>query len=261
MVPQRTIIFVGVAFLNAYLGMGSLLHAQQIRRDQQAIAVLQQAIAAMGGAGNISGITTASLSGHLTWYHEGQRSTRQFTTEYRFADSVAFRHELTDDKGTSIFASGGQKPVFQAANGKTHRFGRHMALAAASFELPAVLLSRELANPNCALVYVDGGQGQPLHVRTDDQTNNMSKAVTRQDWYFDPNSTFPIRVVYKLPDVNSPSIHTKTTSDYVGFQTVTGVAVPTEIQTYMDGQLDNDFIVETTLFNVGLAQNFDMPEN
>lgn len=244
------------------LTVGSKIAYSQITRDQQAIAVLQQAISAMGGSDNIAGITTAAVSGHLTWSHDGQRSTRQFLTQFRFSNnSVSFRRELTDENGTTIFASGRQKPVFQAANNNAHRFGAHVALAASSFETPAVLLSLELANPNCELMYIAADPGQPLHVRTEDEANETSQAVTSQDWYFDPNTLLPIRVVYKSPDVNDPSIYAKTTLDYLGFQTIASIAFPTEIRSYIDGQLDTDSTIEAAQVNIGLPQDFDMPEN
>lgn len=234
----------------------------QVRRDQQGVAVLRQAVSAMGGTSSIAGVTTASFGGDMTIYQNDKKVSKQFATKFRIVDgSIAFRREISDGDGTSTFASGGQRPVFQAPNRKSRRFARHVALASASVELPGVLLLREVANPNCEVVYVAVDPGQPLHVRTVDHTSDLTAILTRHDWYFDPNTFIPIRIVYQSPEVNFPSNVTDTTADYLGFQAVEGVLVPVKIRTYMDGRADSELTINVAQVNVGLAQDFDMPEN
>jgi hypothetical protein len=251
---RRSSLFVSIILLSI-----STASAQQAQRDQSAVTVLQQSLTAMGAASGSGNITTIALSGHLNSYLNGQTFAKSFTTQYKVAGTtVSFRREATDSNGTSIFASGGDRPVIQAAQKQKRRFGRHVALASAPFEVPAVALSLALSNTNCAITFITEKSLAPLHVRIVDRTDEVSRSVTRQDWYFDRTTLLPTWVAFRLPDVLDPRIHAKAVSFYVSYQSASSVLVPKQIHTEVEGTADSDLTIESVQFNGALSQDFDM---
>lgn len=251
---RRSSLFVSIVLLST-----SPSFAQQAQRDQSAVDVLQQSLTAMGAAQGIGSVSTIALSGHVNSYVNGQSSAKSFTTKYKFAGTtVSFRREATDSNGTSVFASGGDRPVIQVANKQKRRFGKHIALASAPFELPPLVLGLALSNPNCAITFITENNSAPLHVRIADHTDEVSRSVTRQDWYFDRTTLLPAWVAFRLPDVLDPKILSKAISFYISYQSASSLLVPKQIRTEVEGTVDSDVTIDNIQFNGTLSQDFDM---
>jgi hypothetical protein len=252
---RRSSLFVSIVLLLSV----STTYGQQAPRDQAAVDILQQSLTAMGGAAAIGNITTLTLTGQFNSYLNGQTSTKSFTTGYKFdGTTVRFRRELTDGAGTSVFASGGDRAIFQTAKSQRHRFGKHVVRAGAPFEVPALALVLALNDPNCAMTFIAEKNSAPLHVRIVDRTDDVSRVVTRQDWYFDRTTLLPAWVAFRVPDVINPKIHAEAVSFFVSYQTVSNFLTPRQIRTEVDGTVDSDLTINSIQVNATLAQDFDM---
>ena len=86
-------------------------------------------------------------------------------------------------------------------------------------------------------------------------------SFARQDWYFDPSSFLPIRVVYRLPDVTNPGIQARAICDYLNFQSTTaGMLIPSQMRMYEAGQLAIMATIDSLQVNGVIEQGFDMDE-
>jgi hypothetical protein len=225
------------------------------KRDAQALQIISDSLAAMGAAKG--GFQHAVLSGRMV--PAGDAPARTFQTTYQIRGRrVAFLREITSAAGTETFASGSGKPLRRSANGKSHRFGDHVAMAAQSFELPFVILAAALRDAAYSAVVVDSAPGAPLHVKIEDETNVVSQAVTGEDWFFDPTTKFPTRVEYRLPDVVDAAKSEAASCDYISFQAANGISLPKELHVVEPGGTV-EMSLDSIDFNAPIAADFDMP--
>jgi hypothetical protein len=236
--------------------------AQNVRRDATAVAAVQAAIVAMQGTQQASSIGTAVLNGHATKYTNGQPSQQRFLTKYKVLDgTVAFRRELTSDQDTSVFASGGKRPVFQLPDGRSHRFGKHVAMAAPPFDLPLLVLWQIINNSLYEFILKNDSMPSIVHVQLENPSDPLMKKITRQDWYFDATTYLPLRVIYEVPDVTSPSTTIKANCDYLQFQPIDfGIVVPVQMKLYEEADLVEAITVDSVRINGTVEQDFDMPQ-
>jgi hypothetical protein len=197
-------------------------------RDAQAIAVLQSAILGMGGTQSIAAIQDSTIEGTQQNPTNPQAAPLTFTWQQSGAEFRDFI-QATDHTYTSL--SGHGNPA-QQLKGQWSRLNYHVARANLPFELPALVLYRELENATYTLHYiglttVEGKSA--LHLRTSDDTDKVGTLVTPQEWYFDPVSFIPIRVEYRVPYPRNAYQWTPVSIDYKNYQTQNGVLIPFEL--------------------------------
>jgi hypothetical protein len=224
-----------------------------VARDAQALATVQSAIAAMGGAGAVAGIQDATVQGTIQDQPNDGSPTQNFSW---MSSGTQFRSQITTSSGTRIYVSGNGSPVDQE-NGVNTPVPSFVAQANLPYEVPALVLLNELNNPNYTISYV-GTQtinGNPaIHIRTCDDTDFTSSLVTPQEWYFDATSGLPVRVEYKLPQ-NTDAQHPLPLSiDFGNFKTVSGIFVPYQL-TMNEGPVVEIATVNSVALNSGLSSS------
>jgi len=237
-----------------------LLAQSQARptRDSAALAVLNQAIVAMGASASVASLQSMQIQGHLLRVDSGENDS--FTLSYLISNNgVRFRRSSTKPTGVSTFASGKGTPFLAPPNGKQETFGHHIAAAMLPYEHPSLTILLEIQNPNYSITMAPSARKAPIHIHTEDDSTEDSRFTSPQDWYFDSSTYLPIRVEYKLADVFHPSVTHSTTCRYTSFQTVGGVLVPAGIEVDENNIAVADITLDGFTFNVPLGDNFDMP--
>jgi hypothetical protein len=224
-----------------------------VARDAQALATVQSAIAAMGGAGAVAAIQDATVQGTILDQPSDGSSARSFTW---MSAGSQFRTQITTGTGTRIYVSGNGSPVDQE-NGVSIPVPSFVAQANLPYELPALVLLNELNNPNYTISYVSTQQinGNPaIHIHTCDDTDFTSSLVTPQDWYFDTISGLPVRVEYKLPQDTDAQHPLPLSIDFANFKSASGVLVPYQL-TMNEGPVVEVATVTSVALNSGLSSS------
>lgn len=222
-------------------------------RDPQAIAVIQTALGAMGGAGAIGNIQNAVVQGTSVTTPINENGPQNFT--WTCAGS-AFRYENDGNSGGHVFVSNNGSPQDQEG-GKWVAMATFMGRANLPFHIPALVLFGELSNPNYTLTFVGMTtlNGTPVvQVNTSDNSDFIGQLVTPQEWYFDPNSGLPLHVMYRVPNPLDAQTYSTGTIDFARFQIINSVLVPFQL-TINEGPVSLVATVSSATFNAPLNQN------
>jgi hypothetical protein len=197
-------------------------------QDAQAVAAIQSAIAAMGGATAIAAIQSSVAQGTSVATPDDGSGTRNFTWSHSGQD---FRYENDAASGSHIFVSNSGSPCDIEGN-TVVASARHVARANLPFHLPAVVLFNELSNPNYTLTYIGVAPlngTSAVHIQTADNSDSVGQLVTPQDWYFDPTTGLPLSVQYRIPSAGSAQNWQPGSISFANFQPVNGVLVPFQL--------------------------------
>jgi hypothetical protein len=222
-------------------------------RDTQAIAAIQTALGAMGGAGAIGVIQNAVVQGTSVATPDNGNGITNFTWTSAGND---FRYENDANAGSHVLVSNGGNPADQE-NDNWVTIPSSIARANLPFHIPALVLFNELSNQNYTLTFV--GQTTlngvaAVQVNTSDNSDFIGQLVTPQQWYFDPKSGLPLRVVYRIPSFLDAQSYSTGTIDFASYRAVSGVLVPFQL-TISEGPGSLVATVTTATFNAPLGPN------
>lgn len=230
-------------------------------RDPQAIAVVQSAIAAMGGIGVASGIQDLTVQGTLQDVTGTSGQTIGFT--WRNSGSE-FRQELQQAGTTVRISLSGHGTPGDFRNGAWVSPPYHESRANLPYYVPIYVLYSEISNPSYTLSYVGSTTvgGRPaIQIHTCDESDLFSHMVLPQDWYFDSASGLPLQVNFRIPSDTDAATSQAGTIQFANFQVVSGVAVPFQI-TLQEGPVSSTQIVSSVQFNTGISPSeFDPPSS
>jgi hypothetical protein len=234
------------------------------KRDPQALAAVQLAITASGGANALASIQTVIATGGIT-----PSSPQSWVTpgNFKWEDDLRgnkdeFRDEFLPATGTTqVFASGHGKPGFN--NGKKFLArSAHMAYANPPFHLPGLLLYLEFSDPNWSIEFIEtsaSATGPIVHVRTSTRGGPVEDTISVQEWYLDGTTGLPVRVVHRLPTDNNVFDYMTTTLDYSVYKPVNSMAVPFVLTTSEDGKPISTATINSINFNVAVSNSdFDL---
>jgi hypothetical protein len=228
------------------------------QRDVRALRILSGSIAKMTAAPDA--LQSVSLNGRFV--PSNGDSTRSFKTVYQVKGRrTAFVKQVSSANGTSTLASGRGRPLHTSENGRSQRFSDHVAIAAQPFDFPVLIFTTAIRDQGFSIALVgDVSPNIPVHIRIEDETDVVSRAVTTQNWFFDPTTLVPIRVEYKVPNVANAADSEPATCDFLSFQAVDGVLVPRELRIFEGGTEAAHEFVDTVDLNTAVSPDFDMPE-
>lgn len=229
------------------------------QRDAQALAVLQNAVAAMGGSAAVSQVADTVISGNIQLSPGSAAQASTFTWK---TAGPNFRYEFKSGTTTQIFVSGHGNPA-NARNGTVKALSPLIALANPPLHFPLLVLASVAANSNYSVTLggkttVNGTPAVKVHIFLN--TDMLSALVSAQDWYFDAVSGLPLRVEHRLPDNHRPEHYVQATEDFADFRIVSGLLVPFKITSYESGSLVAVETISSVSFNNGLSSTeFDVP--
>jgi hypothetical protein len=249
--------------LSSCPNLSSQQSAASPQRDPQAMAAIQNTLAAMGGASAIAQVQNVIARGSMLPAQGSTIPVGSFTMEDQFgAQSHEFKDSFQSAALTQTLASGHGNPGL-LSNGHTKNFNLWSANSRLPVHLPAMILSGLLANANCNIT--SAGQttinGQAaIHIQFHVDTNIVTQTLSIQDWYFDPATGMPLRIEYRIPDTSNPSLFISAAADFSDFRPVQGVLFPFRVVAYQEGNSKNVMTITSVSVNQPLAStDFDLP--
>jgi hypothetical protein len=225
-VPRAVMVLILVYQLVGLPPRSQAANKQQGTRDPQSVTTIQNAIAAMGGAANISAIQSSVVTGDLVIGGD-QNDPVSFTWECSGSD---FRYEIDAQDGGHALVSNEGKPKDLRGSAVVDA-SYQLARGTLPFHVPAVVLLAELNDSNYSLSFVETMilNGTPaVHIHTADNSDPVGQAVTQQDWYFDATTFLPLRVSFTVSG-SGDSDSWQETMDFSNWQTVSGVQTPFQL--------------------------------
>ncbi len=228
-------------------------------RDPQAVAVVQQAITALGGAQAISATGICSATGSSNQSPKGWMQTGTFIWKN---SGHEFRYEMTTQGGTSVYVSGQGHPSIATSSGARKLF-RHSSEASFPLHLPGWVLWDELRNRDIEITLLNplstGGTPR-LGVRTRITRDTVEADLTEQRWYFDANSGLPVEVIYNMPNDWDAGRLTQLTAGLSSYGLESGVLIPHQISIQADGLPGGTAVIQTIFFPSSLSSSeFENP--
>ncbi len=213
-------------------------------RDPQAIVVVEQAMAALGGHEAHRGVRSVAIKG--TMQEPDSQAASSFLWEDDFTGKTPeFRKEVRSGNSVRTFVSGHGTPA-HIQEGKVRQMPAQAAWAAPPFYLPGIVLARELKNQSYSFRLIQSaGDGPLIHVRVSWELNSVTASLGAQDWYFDPGNSLPVRVQYMLPSTAKPGYLKSAAIEFSDFRSNAGIAVPFHMTNYgVDGKARSFIITE-----------------
>jgi len=219
-------------------------------KDPQAIAIVQSAINALGGANSISGIQDSTVQG-LEQNAEDSTAAAGGAFTWELAGSQ-FRYEVDGDNGHVLVSNNGNPQ--DTYNGSSHGVLAHVARASMPFHLPGTVLLSELSGSQFAISFIGAASvnGTPaIQIHICDSSDAIGKLVSPQDWYFDSITSLPVRVEYRIP-FRYPEEWSPASINFSDYRSVSGIGVPFRLQFT---QASNRLVasVSSVKFNTGLS--------
>ncbi len=222
-------------------------------RDAQAVATIQLAITATGGAAAIGAIQSSVAQGTGVVSPDDGSGTRTFTWSQSGQD---FRYENDATSGSHVFVSNSGNPCDIEGN-IVVASAPYVARANLPFHIPGLVLFNELNNPNYTLTYVGAttlNGTSALHIQTADNSDSVGQLVTPQDWFFDATTGLPLSVQYRIPSAGNAQNWQPGSISFANFQSVNGVLVPFQL-TIQEGPPGPPVVatISSVAFNAAIA--------
>lgn len=225
-------------------------------RDASALTVMQNSITAMGGSLGWSAVEDWTISGA-----ESVNNSPKGTFTWIGA-GLEFCHTTQTANYTNQYLSGHGSPA-SIANGATSPLNVFISRASPPFYLPGVRLTQELANSGLTIQYIGSSitHGVPsIQIHVSDDTDTIGALVTPHDWFFDAVTLLPLQVQQRIPPNQNASDYVNSTLDFWQYQTVTGLSVPAQMSSAVDGDTTTSFSLDSVIFNSGVSPStFDLP--
>lgn len=230
------------------------------QREVNAIAVVQKSLVALGGVNAIASVQSIESSGTILKTGSSVPISFQWE-EVVSGNHFEFRRETTANGKTRVFASGHGNPGFGVAGSQAMPVGAQMSLAAVPFDLPAIVLYAEFEDPTYSFISVNSSDTNGLiHIQIVNNSDSVIKAITEQDWYFDPKTTLPTRVDYHLPSAKNALDFVPASCIYQGYTAEQGVQYPTSIEAHEHGRAVSQVTIASIQPNASIpSANFDLP--
>jgi hypothetical protein len=239
-------------FLSLLVFVSAAVAQDPPRRDPEAIAVIEKAVASMGGTAAAASVTDTIVTGTIAPASGSAVKGGGFTWK---TSGSNFRYEVQSGTSSLVLVSG-QDGAAVTRNGTSSALSPHMAQASPPLHLPGLILARVLDSKDYTVILVgkdevNGVAATKIRISLD--TDLISSLVTPQDWYFDMATGLPLRVENRLPDQRHPENYATAAEEFSDFRIVSGLLAPFRIKTYEEGKFLAEAAIAAVVFNSGVA--------
>ncbi len=230
------------------------------QRDPQALTILNQALAASGGATSVASIQDFTATGSITYFWAGSEVQGVATIKARGATN--FRVDASLPQGTRSWVSNSAKGSVKEADGQVSAIPPHNAIHLGALSFPQLKIAAVLNNPALSIQYAGSAQVGVRQV-------NVVHAQLRLDSTSDPDgSVSPLSAMDFLIDTATSQVvsirdafhpagdsmqdvtHEIAFADY---RSVNGCLVPFSVTETVGGQETWSIELSTITFNTGLT--------
>lgn len=236
-------------------------------KDPQGVAIVQQALAAMGGAAALTATSLHSVTtGTLTL---AGPSPKDMPIVLKTKGTRKVRSELQTPEGTRVRILNDGRAVAIRPDGSVKWLSVDNAMAERVSHIPALSLLAENAEASVAVEYVGPAtvNGQPVVVvglsftpSSDAKQAAEFLELTRCLFFVDPGSGTIAKIEYTHYAEGHRSTKWKEEVFLSDYRSVEGVLVPFKQITLRNGELESALELSSVQFNVGLADaEFALP--
>ncbi len=203
-----------------------------VQRDAQAMTIVNNSLAGMGGQAALASIQDADAVG--TCSNQAVNGATNTTTPSTFEWVVAggaYRYQTIENGRATITVSGNGQPSRSEA-GVIEKVSPSDAQASLSFHLPGVLLLQELNNPTYsfqAMGVQQTAQGPAQEVAISIAGPERPVEGSTQLWYFSTINSQPLQVTYTMPSEQAPEVGVPVITSFSGYSAVEGALLPSRI--------------------------------
>ena len=235
-----------------------VLAQSSVQRDQKALTILQQSIAAGGGTQQLTDIQDFTETGTVTYYWDAQ-DTGNVTVKSRGLHQ--FRVDATLPEGTYSVVVNGASGAITDVNGWIWPIYSQSAADIGSMSFPCLPLAAATQNASTSIIYVGlvTHNGASLHdvrfqkVYTQQQDPSGSRGAREaRDVYIDPSTYYVVAISDQLGVSSQGMPHEVLYSNY---QSEGNVAMPLTITETVNGTTAVKMQLSQVAFNTGMGDS------
>ena len=237
--PTRTAFLLFVTFL-----ISILVGAQQPpQRDPQAILIIQQSLAAMGGV-QLAAIQDSQVAG--TIQHSRPDGSLRMHVIIKSKGTKLLRYEVQTQNGTRLRILNRGRAVIHTPAGHVRQLSINNTLAERISHIPILSLLGDWADPAIEIQYVGpaNNNGHSADVialsyapTVDPAGAALYRSFSRTQFYIDQSTRVLLKTEFKNFAENDSNSSQKVEITYTDYRLVNGVLVPFLQTTYTDGNL------------------------
>jgi hypothetical protein len=259
--------------------------------DPQAVALVQRSLAALTGGIAITDVTLTG-SAHRIAGSDDETGTATFEAtsagdsrvdlSFASGNRIEIRNHsampLPGSLPPGVPASVAQTPQpigeWVGSDGAPHATANHNIMTPAPWFFPALALEEIATSQNYVLSYIGSethNGAAALHISAYEQfpvsaqsapagptssgppIAQVIQRLTRMDLYLDPTSLVPVALDFNQHPDNNALIDLPVEIRFSGYQAMNGLAVPTQIERYLNDVLILDLHFNNATFNSGLS--------
>ena len=252
----RLCLFVLVGFCLAFPAAAQ----QTVERDPVALAIAQQALAAMGGGQSLLSYQDSEARGTLTI---AVAASRNWPIVLKSKGTKKVRVELSKPNGTNTLIVNGGRGVLKHADRTTRRLQPYTTIGQRVSHIPVFSLLAEYWDSNVEVTYVGQAvvSGRPAEVVAlslpsgDLLPASLARAASRTLFFIDKLSGLVAKVEYDHYAENDSNAKQKVETFFSDYRNVNGVLVPFRQITHTDGRLESELVLSSVAFNVGISDS------
>lgn len=253
------ILIIISALPDSLIAQQSAQTATAPTRDPQAIGVLRQALAAMGGSLPADSVATGTVT-----IIEGSRTEEgTIRVATRGPDQSVEDITTPGDRRVLVYS---RLSGAQTSAGATRLLSFEAAATSHSSDSPLPLIAWALTSPDAAMSYVglESANGQTFHhlrmwnTLTSVPQLQPSAASTAKDMWIAASTGLPLKLAYEKREGGGSSPRLRMEISYSGYQPFGGVLFPTQIQKKFNGMVWTTIQISTVTLNNGLTDS-DFP--
>jgi hypothetical protein len=113
--------------------------------------------------------------------------------------------------------------------------------------------------PNVVLSFIGQetrNDQQVSHIQSyiyQDSQSGVDGQLSTMDFYLDTTTFLPVAAMFNVHPDNNPASNMLVEVDFSNYQAVSGVAIPSHVQKYVQGGLSVDFTVSSASVNNGVS--------
>lgn len=250
---------LGVALI--FAAISSVASGQAAQRDQQALAIMKQTVAAGGGQETLAAIQDLTATGTATYYSD-DRLTGSVAIKCRGLNQ--FRLEADLSIGKRVMVANGNGGSLRDGNGGNWFIRRQSAIDLESAILPYPALIAALEDPSTSITYrgLVSHNGSPaydiriekMYTPQQDPSGNRG-ALEAHDVFIDPHSWLVVSRLDQLHHGSSADEGIAHETLYSNYQVISSIAMPLAISETEEGATGVTIQLTQVVFNSGLSDS------
>ncbi len=265
---SRTVVLVFSLALIPQIAVGqSQTTSTTASSDPQALAIANQALAAMGSAAGAPSLTDSRATGVLTMYFG---SPVQMNIALESKGLTQTRAAVQQTTGASVQVMNGGHAAIQNPDGSIRPLVQVNLFAERVGHIPVLSLLAEIQNPIALveMISTSAANNSPddviavsLGQSSDAMQLMIQRRLSRTLFYINHASSIVDKVEYAYySEPPNPGIRMEMQDVFSDYRNIGGVSVPFHRTTYCDGRLESDLQLSAVSFNVGVpATDFVVP--